>query len=76
VFNDYNLAGGAAVSGLGVLIGRTALVETELQEGRLVERMAFRIPSPRVYCLVRPTGQERPASTVLWNWLLGQARRA
>jgi LysR family glycine cleavage system transcriptional activator len=74
VFNDYNLAVGAAVLGLGVLIGRTALITEELREGRLVEAVPFRIPSPRLYHLVRPEGPPGRAVAILWEWLICQER--
>lgn len=75
VFNDYNLAVGAAVSGLGVLIGRTALVAEELRDGRLIEAVPLRVPSPRAYHLVRPSGGAgSPAAAALWDWLLAQGR--
>jgi LysR family glycine cleavage system transcriptional activator len=72
VFNDYNLAVGAAISGLGVLIGRTALISRELRDGTLEEAVPFRVPSPRRYFLVRIKGaQSRPAA-IFWDWLLSQ----
>lgn len=72
VFNDYNLAVGAAVSGLGVLLGRTALIAEELADGRLVEAVAMRVPSPRAYHLLRAAGvAPRPAAVRLWEWLRG-----
>lgn len=72
VFNDYNLAVGAAVSGLGVLIGRTALIEAELNDGRLVEVVPLRVPSPRAYHLVRPKGAPSRPAAALWDWMLPQ----
>jgi LysR family transcriptional regulator, glycine cleavage system transcriptional activator len=69
VFNDYNLAVEAAVSGLGVLIGRTALIQDELRSGRLIESVPLRVPSPRTYCLLRPIGRAPPAVAAFWNWL-------
>lgn len=70
VFNDYNLAVGAAVSGLGVLVGRTALIADELSDGRLVEAVPFRVPSPRSYHLLRPNAPPTAAAGALWQWLL------
>lgn len=72
VFNDYNLAVHAAVSGLGVLIGRTALIEEEFREGRLVEAVPLRVPSPRAYHLVRPARSSSLAAAAFWTWLLPQ----
>lgn len=75
VFNDYNLAVGAAVSGLGVLVGRTALIEQELRDGRLTEAVPLRVPSPRAYHLVRPARAGSTAAAVLWAWLGAQGTR-
>lgn len=72
VFNDYNLAVGAAVSGLGVLIGRTALIEEELRDGRLTEVVTLRVPSPRAYHLVRSARAGSSAAAALWAWLGAQ----
>ncbi len=72
VFNDYSLAVGAAVSGLGLLVGRTALIEEDLREGRLVVAAPLRVPSPRAYHLVRPAGAGGLAAAALWAWLLPQ----
>ncbi|WP_205082836.1 LysR substrate-binding domain-containing protein [Paracraurococcus ruber] len=72
VFNDYNLAVGAAVSGLGVLVGRSALIAAELRDGRLAEAVPLRVPSPRAYHLARPAGGASPAAEALWAWLLAQ----
>lgn len=49
VFNDYNLAIEAAVAGLGVIVGRSALITEELRSGRLTAVDPFTIPSPRAY---------------------------
>lgn len=73
VFNDYNLAVGAAVSGLGVLVGRTALIEDELREGRLVEAVPLRAPSPRAYHLLRPDVRPTASAATLWSWFLLRA---
>jgi LysR family transcriptional regulator, glycine cleavage system transcriptional activator len=73
VFNDYNLAVEAALAGLGVAIGRTALIAEELRSGRLRELSPLRIPSPRAYYLVRPQRPALPAAQVLWDWLVREA---
>ena len=72
LYNDYNLAVGAAVSGLGVLIGRTALIYNELQDGRLEQAVPLRIPSPRQYRLIRVDGAQTRSAEKFWNWLLSQ----
>lgn len=74
VFNDYNLSVEAAVAGLGVVIGRTALIEEELGSGRLIEAAPFRVPSPRSYYLIRPRRPAFPAAQTVWDWLLHAGR--
>lgn len=74
VFNDYNLAIEAAIAGLGVVVGRTALIEEELCSGQLIEVVPFRVPSPRSYHLIRPQRPALPAAQTVWDWLLNQGR--
>ena len=74
VFNDYNLTVEAAAAGLGVAIGRSALIAKELRSGRLSEAGPFRVPSRRAYYLVRPRRRALPAAQILWDWLLTQGR--
>jgi LysR family glycine cleavage system transcriptional activator len=72
VFNDYNLTIEAAAAGLGVAIGRTALIAEELRTGRLSEVGPFRVSSVRAYYLVRPRRSALPAAQILWDWLLNE----
>lgn len=69
VFNDYNLAIEAAVAGLGVIVGRSALITEELRSGRLTAVDPFTIPSSRAYYLVRPRRPPLPAAQMVWDWL-------
>ena len=69
VFNDYNLAVEAAVAGLGVIVGRSALITEELRSGKLTAVDPLRIPSPRAYYLVRPRRPPLPAAQMVWDWL-------
>lgn len=69
VFNDYNLVIEAATAGLGIAIGRSALIAEELRSGRLAEVDAFRTSSPRSYFLVRPRRPPRRAAQTVWTWL-------
>jgi LysR family transcriptional regulator, glycine cleavage system transcriptional activator len=75
VFNDYNLAVEAAVAGLGVIVGRSALIAEELRSGKLIAADPFRIVSPRAYYVVRPRRPPLPAAQMVWDWLAqeGQA---
>jgi LysR family transcriptional regulator, glycine cleavage system transcriptional activator len=74
VFNDYNLVVEAAMAGLGVMIGRTALIAEALRSGRLVAVNPLRVRSPRAYHLIRPRRPALPAAQLVWDWLLHQGR--
>ena len=74
VFNDYNLTIGAAVAGLGVAIGRTALISEELRSDRLREVTPIRVRSPRAYYLVRSRRPAFPAVQIVWDWLLREGQ--
>ncbi|RYF22021.1 MAG: transcriptional regulator, partial [Comamonadaceae bacterium] len=56
-FNLYSLIIRAAVSGFGVGIVPTCLVEDELQAGSLVEPLGERFQSPLGYYLCAPTAR-------------------
>ena len=56
-FNLYSLIIRAAVSGFGVGIMPTCLVEDELQAGTLVEPLKDRFDSPLGYYLCAPTAR-------------------
>lgn len=61
----------AAEEGLGVLLGRTSIVEQDLAAGRLVEPFDIRIPSAFAYHLVVPEHSARTEKVQLFaNWLL------
>ena len=66
----------AAVDGHGVILGRSTLVETELQEGRLVRAAGPTIDSGYAYYLVTPDGGT-PANAVrtFRAWLLDEAAK-
>ena len=44
----------AAVDGLGVIMGRSSLVEGDLEQGRLIEPFDMRIRSPLSYYVAVP----------------------
>jgi DNA-binding transcriptional LysR family regulator len=66
----------AAASGLGVAIGSLALVEQDLQAGRLVAPFGF-IPDRNAYCLLRPAGQPAKGAqtTAFVDWVRKEAPR-
>lgn len=61
----------AAANGLGVALGRTPLVESDLSAGRLVAPLSTRVRTPGRYWLVAPEATaDRPGLTALRTWLL------
>lgn len=75
--NSSLLAIQAAVDGLGVLLARSALVDADLQAGRLVQPVAGIAPTRCAYYVVRlPDATERPAVQAVRDWLFAEAARA
>ncbi len=73
VFDASNEVLAAAANGMGVALGRTPLVESDLAAGRLVEPFGQRIRSPGQYWLVAPTATaDRPPLRALRAWLREQ----
>lgn len=74
IFNDYGLVIRAAAEGLGVALGRGALIADELRAGTLVKPFELEIESDRHYYLVRPDGTaESDAIARFRAWLLAEA---
>lgn len=74
-FTLYSMAVEAAVSGLGVLVGHTALIGEELASGQLVAPFDLLVPAPHAHYLVSPKWVERrPAVRAFRAWILGAAR--
>ncbi|HMR30392.1 MAG TPA: transcriptional regulator GcvA [Geminicoccaceae bacterium] len=66
----------AAVSGLGVAIGRTSLAAGHLAAGRLVRPFAITKPADYAYYVVAPEGSEtRPRIRAFVDWLMEEVRR-
>lgn len=62
----------AAIDGLGVMLGRSTIVEHDLREGRLVEPFNLRQSSPNGYFLVSPTRSIHLSKVEAFRgWLLG-----
>ena len=71
VFNDYNLVLEAAAQGLGIALGRSALIGSELVARRLMEVSPDRVPSLRAYYIVRKRDAPlRQEAAVFCDWLL------
>jgi LysR family glycine cleavage system transcriptional activator len=61
----------AAIDGLGVMLGRSTIVDHDLREGRLVEPFNLRLASPNGYFLVSPSRSTHLAKVEAFRaWLL------
>lgn len=73
-FDDSALLVQAAIEGLGVALARSALVEDDLADGRLVKPFAVGLPAASAYYLVHAAGAEaQPKVKAFRNWLLKEA---
>jgi LysR family transcriptional regulator, glycine cleavage system transcriptional activator len=73
-FDDSGLLIQAAVEGLGVALGRSALVEDDLADGRLARPFALGLPAASGYYLVHPAGAEiQPKVKAFRDWMLAEA---
>jgi LysR family glycine cleavage system transcriptional activator len=76
-YPDANMTIEAALAGYGIALVRSAHVEAELREGRLVRVLDVRYPSPLAYYFVCPKGRERlPAIASFRRWIIQEARQA
>jgi DNA-binding transcriptional LysR family regulator len=74
-FNQYDQVIQAAVAGQGIALGRVALVESMLQDGRLVE-LPVAQRSARVevaYWLVQAAPDHRPDVLAVMEWIQSEA---
>jgi len=66
----------AAIDGLGVAIGRTAIVESDVAKGRLAVPFEMTLPADAGYYLVCPqTAADAPKIAAFRDWLIAIARR-
>ena len=66
----------AAIDGLGVAIGRTAIVESDIAKGRLVVPFEMSLPVDAGYYLVcPPEAADAPKITAFRDWLIATAKR-
>jgi LysR family glycine cleavage system transcriptional activator len=75
--NDSAAAYRMAISGNGVAMGRTTLVEQDLADGRLVRPFGPELECPLAYHVVcRPQDAEDPMIVAFHDWLISEARGA
>ncbi|WP_147163349.1 transcriptional regulator GcvA [Pararhodospirillum oryzae] len=72
---DSALAIQACIDGQGVMLGRTVIVEDDIQAGRLIEPFSVRVPNPMKYWLVCPPSHLiRPPVRAFRDWILAEAQ--
>ena len=76
-FDTGELALKAAVSGLGVAIGRLPLINDELAAGRLVEPFALEIDEQWAYYFIAPEATaDQPKIEAFRMWILAEVERS
>jgi len=73
-FSHSHMVITAAVEGMGVALGRSALVAKELAAGRLVTPFSQSVPAEfGYYLLMRESAMDQPKVHVFQDWLLAEA---
>lgn len=75
-YEQFSMQAAAAISGLGVALMPTLLVQDELTSGALVVACARPLKAQRGYYLVQPQVPERPALAVFREWVVRQSQTA
>jgi LysR family glycine cleavage system transcriptional activator len=71
--DTFQMGYDAAARGLGVVLGRSPLIDDEIASGRLVALAGKPIPSGDAYWLVTPeTDFQKPEVRLFRNWLLAE----
>ena len=75
-FESSSMAYEAAIKEIGVAAAVTALVQSDLKEGRLIAPFSMTLSTPYAYWLVHPPAKTaNPAVSVFRNWIVDEARR-
>jgi DNA-binding transcriptional LysR family regulator len=71
--DTFQMGADAAARGLGVVLGRSPLLDDEIASGRLVTLGGKAIPSGDCYWLVTPEAEfQKPEVKLFRNWLLAE----
>jgi DNA-binding transcriptional LysR family regulator len=75
-YDQYDQVVNAALHGQGVALGRLTLVESLVEEGRLVPLFGRRLRIPRaVHAIYAPGAEARPEARAFVAWLKGEIAR-
>lgn len=73
-FSNASLVHEAAIDGVGVALALRPLVDSDIEEGRLIVPIERPVPTNFAYYLVTPEAlSAHPAASTFRRWLLGQA---
>ncbi|NWH09591.1 MAG: transcriptional regulator GcvA [Alphaproteobacteria bacterium] len=76
-FDDSSLAIQAAIAGMGVALGRSVLVQSDIEAGRLVRLFDVKLPAQYAYYVVCREGQEKlPKIASFRDWLIKEAAKS
>jgi len=74
-FDQSMMAIQAAISGMGVALGRSSLVEDEIRSGRLIAPFDAKLKASTAYYIVYPPEfSDRPRIRAFRDWLLAEAQ--
>ena len=72
-FDSIGACQNAAIEGVGVALGRTALIKDDLEAGRLVRPFELSLPSTFTYFVVYPErSRKRPKVMAFRDWLFAE----
>ncbi len=72
-FSQSNAAIEATIVGRGICLGRSALVEDEIQAGRLLRLFDIRYPARHDYCLIYPKESDKKKELMAFrDWVLAE----
>jgi LysR family glycine cleavage system transcriptional activator len=76
-FDNAALAYQAAIDGLGVVMAQRALIEEDLNNGRLIAPFERQTPTPGAYYLAFNAGRPKPPRVAAFEaWLLAEAAKS
>jgi LysR family glycine cleavage system transcriptional activator len=74
-FSNASLVHEAAIDGVGVALALRPLVDSDIEEGRLVVPIERSVPTRYAYYLVTPAAlRDHPAAAAFRRWLIAQAK--
>lgn len=76
VFEDFNLLRAAVLAGQGIALCPTAIIQDDLEAGRLVKLSSRTINHEYNYFALRRAARENEPVSIFFDWLIGMAKTA